>query len=340
MRLKSLISLPSKQFDIHFPDSCRARQLDRLSSMTELLQSVPVDNLRDAEVASTLANVEILLTGWATEPLDIELRSRMPKLKLVAHLAGTVKAVLSPEIAASGIRVISAASANARPVAEFTLAHILLHLKRVEEWRREYRLRRSTIDTRGSSIARAMEGCGRTVGIVGASRIGRKVAAHLKHHEVSVLLYDPFVDADAVREIGAVKVSMDELLQRSDVVTLHQPLLPTTERSFGERQFALMRDGALLINTARGRIVDTSALERAMSGGRLHAVLDVTDPEPLNDDSPLWNMKNVLITPHIAGSFGCEVCGMTDMVLDDIDRFVRGEAMMNEIVPDDWERVA
>lgn len=98
--------------------------------------------------------------------------------------------------------------------------------------------------------------------------------------------------------------------------------------------------GALLINTARGRIVDTAALEAAMADGRLSAVLDVTDPEPLNDDSPLWDMPNVTITPHVAGSFGCEVCSMTDLVLDDIARFTRGEPLRHEVVLADWERVA
>ncbi|WP_193141362.1 MULTISPECIES: hydroxyacid dehydrogenase [unclassified Meridianimarinicoccus] len=340
MRLSSLIQLARPQFDIHFPASCRTRNTDRLASLTNLLHPEPVADLRCNAVAGLLPQVEILVTGWRSQTVDADLRRRMPNLKMIAHLAGTVKGVLTQQVAGTGLVVLSAADANARPVAEFTLAHILLHLKRVSEWRRVYQAERSHIATRDIQLAGPVGNSGRTVGIVGASRIGRRVTAELRRHRVSVLLHDPFVSAEAAAAMGAEKVSMTDLLMRSDVVSLHQPLLPTTEGSFGAREFALMRDGALLINTARGKIIDTAALETAMADGRLFAVLDVTEPEPLNDDSPLWDMRNVTITPHIAGSFGCEVCDMTEQVLDDIERFSNGQPMQNEVAISDWERVA
>lgn len=340
MGFSSLIQLDRPEFEIHFPAPCRDRNLARLAAMTDLLSARPITDLRGEEAAPLLADVEILLTGWRSQPLDPELRRRMPKLRLVAHLAGTVKGVLSPGTATECLTVISAADANAKPVAEFTLAHILLHLKRVPEWRKVYRAERSAIATRRTVLAGPVGNAGRTVGIVGASRIGRLVAADLRHHGIAVLLHDPFVSAEAAATMGARKVEMDTLLRESDVVSLHQPLLPTTERSFGAAEFAKMRDGALLINTARGRILDSEALVAAMSEGRTFAVLDVTDPEPLPDNSPLWSLPNVTVTPHIAGSFGCEVCDMTAMVLDDIERFTRNEPLQHEVVLADWERVA
>ncbi|WP_323764455.1 hydroxyacid dehydrogenase [Marinovum sp.] len=340
MRPTSLIQLRPAEFDIHFPAPCRSDAMQALNAHTEVLHPTPVTDLRDPEVADLLPQVDILVTGWRSQPVDAELLGRMPRLKLVAHLAGTVKGILSQGVAGTGLRVLSAAEANAKPVAEFTLAHILLHLKRVSDWREIYREKRSRIDSRNTSFGGPLGNSGRTVGIIGASRIGRRVAEDLHRHGVAVLLHDPFVSAETAAGFGAQKVEMDELLSKSDVVSLHQPLLPTTERSFGAGQFALMRDGALLINTARGRIIDSAALEVAMADGRLSAVLDVTDPEPLPDDSPLWDMPNVTITPHIAGSFGCEVCDMTRLVLDDIGRFARGEEMQNEVALADWERVA
>lgn len=340
MRFTSLIQLSPAEFDIHFPAPCCTEAHTRLGRLTELLQADPVPDLRRPEMAALLPQVDILVTGWKSHPVDAELRQRMPRLKLIAHLAGTVKGVLTQGVASSGLRVVSAAEANAKPVAEFTLAHILLHLKRVADWRSLYREKRSRIDTRNTRFGGPLGSAGRTVGIIGASRIGRRVAEDLRRHGVSVLLHDPFVSAETAASFGAQKVEMAALLRRSDVVSLHQPLLPTTERSFGAAEFARMRDGALLINTARGRIIDGAALEAAMSGGRLFAVLDVTDPEPLPDTSPLWDMPNVTITPHIAGSFGCEVCAMTELVLDDIGRFTRNEPMKNEVVIADWERVA
>jgi len=344
LRYTSLIQLQPSQYDIHFPPACRAGHMDALVAMTDLLHPEPVTDLHSPAISDTLARVEILLTGWGSHPIDRALYRKMPNLKLIAHLAGTVKAVLSPdlmpELAERGLRVINAASANARPVAEFTLAHILLHLKRVADWTTLYRHQRSAISTRTTSMQGTVGNRGRAVGIVGASRIGRLVIGHLRRHQIAVLLHDPYLSADTARALGAEKVPMDELLGRCDVVSLHQPLLPSTEQSFGAREFALMRDGALLINTARGRIVDTAALQAAAADGRLSAVLDVTDPEPLNDDSPLWDMPNVQLTPHIAGSFGNEVCDMTELVMQDIDRFCRGEPLQNEVILADWERVA
>lgn len=340
MRLSSLIQLNGSQFDIHFPASCRAESVARLASVTNLLHPDPIADLHSVGAAQFLSDVEVLVTGWRSHTVDAQLRQRMPKLKLIAHLGGTVKGVLTQEVAGSGIKVVNAAEANARPVAEFTLAHILLHMKRVPEWRRVYRAERSRIATRDTVLAGPIGNSGRTVGIIGASRIGRRVAEDLRRHKIAVLLHDPFVSAEDAASFGARKVEMDELLAQSDVVSLHQPLLPSTERSFGAAEFARMRDGALLINTARGRIIDSEALEAAMADGRLSAVLDVTDPEPLPDASPLWDMPNVTLTPHVAGSFGCEVCDMTDLVLDDIERFTRGEPLQHEVQIANWERVA
>lgn len=340
MRYRSLIQLAPGQFSVHFPQPARDRQIARLEKMTQLLHPLPVSDLRAGELDETLPQIDILLTGWQSGTVDAELRRRMPNLKLIAHLAGTVKKVLTPDIAGEKLRVISATGANARPVAEFTLAHILLHLKRVTDWQRLYHGQRSALAVRRTTFNGPVGNTGRTVGIIGASRIGRRVVRHLRGHGIHVLLHDPYLTAQEARGIGAEKVTMETLLRRSDVVSLHQPLLPSTEKSFGAKEFALMQDGALLINTARGRIVDTPALEVAMADGRLHAVLDVTDPEPLNDDSPLWSLPNVSLTPHIAGSIGCEVSDMTDMVLDDIDRFCRGAPLESEVALDDWEKVA
>ena len=241
---------------------------------------------------------------------------------------------------ASGVRVVNAAAANARPVAEFTLAHILLHLKGVDNWRRRYREVRSSITTRTDPIQHLVGNRGRTIGVVGASRIGVLVIELAQRHGISVLVCDPFWSKQSIASLGAEKVSMDELLLQSDVVTLHQPLLPETKNSFGRAEFEKMRDGALFINTARGQIVDTKSLVDAMKDSRLHAVLDVTDPDPLNDDSPLWDMENVKLTPHTAGAFGREVSDLTDLVLSQIACFARGDALTHEVSAQNWKQSA
>jgi phosphoglycerate dehydrogenase-like enzyme len=120
------------------------------------------------------------------------------------------------------------------------------------------------------------------------------------------------------------KVTLSELLTRSHVVSLHAPLLPETRHMLGTRELALMRDGATLINTARGALVDPAALEAELSRGRLFAVLDTTEPEVPPPDSPLYHLPNVFLTPHIAGSLGRETERLSDYIVAEVERFARG----------------
>jgi phosphoglycerate dehydrogenase-like enzyme len=108
------------------------------------------------------------------------------------------------------------------------------------------------------------------------------------------------------------------------VLTLHVPALPATRHLIGAKELALLRDGATVINTARGSVIDTAALESECVSGRLDAILDVTEPEPLPADSPLYDLPNVMITPHIAGSLGSETRRMSESALDELERYLSG----------------
>jgi phosphoglycerate dehydrogenase-like enzyme len=262
-----------------------------------------------------------------------------PKLKLIAHAAGTVKFTLDPAVYAAGIRVTHAADANAVPVAEFTLAAIIFANKRVFELRDRYR----ADPGRRSSYALMDEPIGnyhRTIGLVGASRIGRKVARLLRGFDFTVLISDPFVKpGDPVLE-GAELVDIETLMAGSDVVSIHAPSLPSTRAMIGAKQFKLMRDGAAFINTARGALVDEAALVAELQTGRIHAVIDVTDPEIPAPDSPLYTLPNVFLTPHVAGAVGTERLRLGEMAIEEIERFVAGMPMEFEIEPALLERLA
>jgi phosphoglycerate dehydrogenase-like enzyme len=333
---KALVQLSEGAFAVHFSDASFAA----LRKNCELLSNKPVADLSSSGVEALLGETEILITGWGSSPVDAEVRARMPKLGLVAHLGGTVKPIISRDVIGSGLQVTQASDANARPVAEFTLATILHFNKRVSDWERLYRAKRSALFTRREPLHALVGNRDRVVGVVGASRVGRLVIAHLRHHGMRILLSDPFASASEARELGAEHVDLDTLLARSDVITLHQPLLPSTEKSIGARELGLMRDGALIINTARGKVVDHEALIAELGSGRIHAALDVTDPEPLPDNSPLWDMPNVSLTPHVAGAMGREVDDMTHLIIEEIGRFGEGLPLRHAVSPYDWERAA
>ena len=180
----------------------------------------------------------------------------------------------------------------------------------------------------------------RTVGIVGASRIGRRVIELLRHFDYRILLYDPLVGPEGAAALGAEKADLDPLMARSDIVSLHAPSLPETRHMIDARRLSLMKEGATLINTARGALVDEAALIDRLKTGAIHAVIDVTDPEVPEASSPLYDLPNVFLTPHIAGAIGLERTRLGEMAVDEIARFVAGRPLDFEIRKADLERIA
>lgn len=313
-------------------------RLARLSAACTVPVPEPVPTFDDPRAAEHLARTEILITSWGCPPLDAATLDRMPALRGVFHAAGTVKAHVTPECFARGIRVTSAAAANAIPVAEYTVATILLANKRAFRIQRQYRKNRKF--ELWHQIAPGLGNVDKTVGIVGASRVGRLVLARLRELGFHLLLHDPYVSAEQAAELGAEPCALDELLRRSHVVSLHAPALPETYHMIDARRLTLLRDGALFVNTARGALVDTTALTRELESGRIDAVIDTTDPEILPADSPLYDLDNVFLTPHIAGSLGAETRRMLDAALGEAERFVRGDPLHEEVQAKDWERIA
>ncbi|NYE00764.1 phosphoglycerate dehydrogenase-like enzyme [Kineosphaera limosa] len=282
----------------------------------------PLAVVQDIVSAPDLADVEVLLTGWGTPHLGPEILARMPRLRAVIHTAGSVKHLVSDACWERGLVVSSAVEENAIPVGEYTLAAILFAQKRVLETSRLYRQERGTLPW--AAQFESLGNYGRVVGIVGASRIGRRVIELLRPFDMRVLLSDPYVDAAEARRLGVELVELDELVARSDTVSLHAPDLPQTRHLIDERRLGLMRTGSVLINTARGALVDTDALTAELVSGRLHAVIDVTEPEVLPAESPLYDLPNVLLTPHIAGSLGGELARLVDHALDELERYGAG----------------
>ncbi|GAA1978131.1 hydroxyacid dehydrogenase [Isoptericola halotolerans] len=283
-----------------------------------------------------LRDVEVLVTGWGPPRLDDAFLARTPRLRAVVHTAGTVKSFVTDAIWERGIEVSSAAWANARPVAEYTLAMILLAGKRVLESAADYGRTRSLtgrhLPPHGNH--------GLVVGIVGASRTGRQVMELLAPFDIDVLLHDPFVDAAGAQGLGATAVGLDELLRRSEVVSLHAPSLSETYRMVGARELALMRDHSTLLNTARGQLVDTEALTTEVLAGRLRAILDVTDPEPLPADHPLHGAPGVLLTPHVAGSSGNELRRLGASAVAEIERLAAGLELAHPVRREHLARTA
>lgn len=317
-------------------DGATARRLHEVAALDP---HCVADDFGRPEVAAALAGAEVLLTFWGAPPVDARALAAAPRLKAVVHAAGSVKHLVTDACWERGITVSSAALANSLPVAEYTVAMVLLSNKRVLELREEYRSVRGRHHDWHLRYGHAGN-YRRTVGIVGASRIGSRVIELLRPYDLRLLVYDPYLSERQAQRLGARAVGLDELCASSDVVSLHAPALPETRAMIDGRRLALMRDGATLINTARGSLVDGAALTAELAAGRLRAVIDVTEPEVLPADSPLYDLPNVLLTPHIAGSLGNELHRMADSAVEEIARYAAGLPFVHGVRREDLDRTA
>ncbi|MBB6351424.1 hydroxyacid dehydrogenase [Nonomuraea muscovyensis] len=327
-RPKALLAMRAEHLAMLFPPPL----LRRLSALADLDVTLVAERFDDPRLAGVLPGVEVLITGWGCPPLDGAVLAAAPALRAVLHTAGSVKGMVTPACWERGMLVSSAADANAVPVAEYTVGAILLAGKGVFALRERYRSERSFVL---AAIQPSVGNFGRRVGVVGASRIGRRVLALLAPYDFDVCLYDPYTRVEGVRQVG-----LEELLSTSDIVTLHAPGTEETHHLLDRDRLALMPDGAVLVNTARGSLVDTEALAGELASGRLSAILDVTDPEPLPPGSPLFDLPNAFLTPHVAGSHGNELARMGASVLDELDRLIAGTPLAHRVTHDDLERAA
>ncbi|MBT5138948.1 MAG: hydroxyacid dehydrogenase [Acidimicrobiaceae bacterium] len=310
--------------------------LDRVANVGTVLDRVPISAWNDSRADALLAVADVVLAHWGCPAIDATVLDRAPNLGLIAYAAGTVKTVVTDAVWTRDIRVTSGAVANAEPVAEFTIAAILWANKDAL-WRRVHASQPDQPTTAG--VPRG--NYGKTIGLVGASLVGRRVIELLAlFPDLDVTLYDPFVTLEEAADLGVTKLELDELCAGCDVLSVHAPLLTSTVGLVGAPHLAALRDGATVINTARGPIIDHDALTVELTSGRLRAVLDVTDPEPLADDSPLRSLSNVWLTPHLAGSEGTELARMADHAIDEITRWSQGRPARNEITKGRLDRLA
>jgi phosphoglycerate dehydrogenase-like enzyme len=310
-----------------------------LARLGEVLDPTAVNSLPAEAADDVLGRTDVLLAHWGCLPVDATLLARAPHLQMVAYAAGTVKDSIAPEVFERGILVTSGAAANAVPVAEFTLAAILFAGKDVFGARERLR---ADADPRAPwpTRRRPVGNLAKRVGLIGASHVGRAVVELLRPFRLEVVLADPYVDEAGAAALGVRRVELEELLATSDVVSIHAPALSETHHMIGAAELARMPDGATLINTARGSLVDHDALTAELRAGRLHAVLDVTEPEPLPDGHELLRLPNAFVTPHLAGSQGTELNRMAELVLEEIRRFGAGEAPLHPVTAADLDRIA
>jgi D-3-phosphoglycerate dehydrogenase / 2-oxoglutarate reductase len=298
----------------------------RVVVVTEPTEPRVVEAARDAEA--------ILFRGGprGTESLI----AGCPRLRVIGRHGAGLDTVDLAAATRAGVAVVHAPGANAQAVAEHALMLMLACAKRARQIDRNAR----TGDWSARHVVENVELAGRTIGIVGIGNIGRRVARFAGALGMTVLAYDPFVPPDEVRRRGAEPVaSLDALLPQVDVLTCHTPLTDLTRHMINEKTLALLKQGAIFVNTSRGGVQSEPALFQALVTGRLAAAgLDVFEQEPSPLDNPLFNLDTVVCSTHIAGVTREAHRATGFQVIDEMLRVLRGERPHVLANPEVWPR--
>jgi phosphoglycerate dehydrogenase-like enzyme len=286
---------------------------------------------------------EVEIDVWIPDPYPTRAMRTWPKLRgvrlVLSMMAGTE---WIPRTVGPHVTICNARGAHNTSTAEWTVASILamlkhfpffLDLQRSGQWKRRFEVGAQyaaiTGDTRPLYPPVMLEElAGKTVLLVGYGSIGRDIERMLAPFKVNLIRVARSVRTDP--QVHGVN-ELDKLLPTAQVVILILPATAESNKLIGARQLALMPQGALLVNAARGPIVDTDALVDALNAGRIRAALDVTDPEPLPEGHPLWSCPNLLITPHVGGSSPQFAARALHIAADELRRYTAGEPLQNVV---------
>lgn len=302
---------------------------ERIAALTELYPHVVTTANFDRHAAA-LAEVEVVFATWGMIRFDDRHFDAMPKLRAVFYAAGNVKAFAAP-LVERGIVLVSAWETNAIPVAEMCLSQILLSLRGYFRSVRRYR----ELRTHQAKTFQRPGVNGATVGMLGMGKIGSRLTAMLRDYPLRVIAFDPFLTAERAAALGVEPAGLDEVFRRSAVVCNHIPDLPDTRGMLRDEHFRAMPDGATFVNTGRGaQVVEDDLLAVLRDRPDLTALIDVTWPEPPDPASPLWDLPNLVISPHIGGTIGDEVVRLADTAIAEFEAWAAGRQLRYQVTAD------
>jgi phosphoglycerate dehydrogenase-like enzyme len=287
--------------------------------------------------SSVLAEAELIFSSWGMPVMDAAFLAAAPRLRAVFYGAGSIRSFVTDAFWKRGIVITSAYEPNDVPVAEYTLAMIILSLKHT--WRHIDRMKKG--GTWWDRQVPVPGGYHSTVGLISLGKIARLTLALLQPFDLCVIVYSTSLTDAEAQKLNVERCSLNEVFRRADVVSLHTPSLPQTCGMITGQHFASMKTGATFINTARGAVVRESEMIAVLQQRPdLTAVLDVTDPEPPAADSPLFTMPNVVVTPHISGSMHGECRRLGHFMVEELDRYLAGQPLHGQITAETAARLA
>lgn len=292
----------------------------------------------DADVFfSKAADIQVIIASSWTR-YDSAFFERASALRVVARTGIGIDNITLADATAHGVAIVNAPDAPSISTAEHTILLIMAaakHLRRVENALANGERRSFFTEHNGTELSKLQ------LGVLGMGRIGRRVARYGRGLDMVVKAYDPFVPAEQLQSMGVeLAQNLDDLLRTSDILSLHIPATPDTHHIINAQSLALMKPGAYLVNTARGGLVDETALLDALESGHLQgAGLDVFDPEPPDQSNPLLHRLDVIATPHIGGVTAASKARLWSEAILQSLQVLRGERPPNLCNPDVWPKI-
>lgn len=295
------------------------------------------DRLSSEDLAQRIGGCTAVITGWGTPEITPGVLSAASDLRIIAHSAGSVRRLIPKAALEQGIVVTHAAALIAEAVAEFTVFGMLLGLRwphRQNAWMHAGRPWSECRATDGNLLE------AQRVGLIGCGYVAQRVIQKLQGFGMPIAVYDPYLSDERAAEFNVTRVSLEELFSTCRVIANHAPTTPETDGMVTATHFTLLQDGGVFINNARARAVNQDDMIAELATGRIRAVLDVFNPEPLTADSPLRGMENVFLTPHMAGHSDDTRMRQGAAMVAELERFLKSEPLQFPITLDTYDRMA
>lgn len=321
--MRILVTQPAGFVRETFFPSDIVRELESLGQVT---WNTSEKQFSDEELQEKIKNTEVCISGWGCRRFDENILKDSKRLRLIAHTGGSVAGIVSEYLYEKGIKVISGNWIFAESVAEGVIAYILCSLRQLPfysnavqagQWRKEQYFNEGLLN--------------QTIGLVGFGMVSRYLVKMLMPFSVKIKVYDPYITDEVCLEHGVERSSLEDIFSTSKIISIHAPKTPDTYHMIGSKLLKAIPDGSLLINTARGSLIDEEALSEELQKNRFKALLDVFEVEPLPLDSKLIGLPNVILIPHMAGPTVDRRKIVTSALIEEIENFFSGKGLKYEI---------
>ncbi|MGZ9586014.1 hydroxyacid dehydrogenase [Paenibacillus marinisediminis] len=320
--LNILVSIPKGNiFNTFFNEEL----IRKLEEVGEVYWNEQSSHYTPEQFSEQLKDMDICITGWGVPNLDEAVLQNANKLRLIAHTGGSAKPYITDAVYDRGIRVVTGNEVFAESVAESVIAYALAALRDIPRYSGDLKQGKWPSSFYNEGLL------DKTIGIVGYGMISQMVVQMLKVFHAKIKVYSRHISQEELDKHGMQKASLEEIFSTCDIVSIHSAMTPANYHMVTEELLDMMRDGALLINTARGAIIDEEAMCRVLARRNIRAVLDVYEVEPLPPGHRLMELDNALLMPHMGGPTIDRRLIVTESLIDNIHRFIEGRELKCEI---------